>query len=154
MSARWTLSSTYLLPMARYPIYILTYNMDLIALLLFMVQNPHLEHHEILKHWERNELVQYAYQQSGWDMDFITTVERESWFSPLAIGDSWNSKGLCQWNRKPYIWNDSWFKDPYWQVDKCLETYNAYMAQGIIHKRLYGYNARHTVRERFSFPNK
>lgn len=39
------------------------------------------------------------------------------------------------------------FKDGYWQVKKCYETYQEYMKAGNIRNRLYGYRVRETRRK-------
>jgi len=103
--------------------------------------------------WElTQDLVQYAYDVSSWNLDFIHTIECENWMrEPLrqsnVVNEKWQretSYWLCQRNT---IWfsdivNDQNFSDPYWQIDKCLEMYNGWQSIGILENRLYWYNNR------------
>lgn len=98
----------------------------------------------VTRNWERNELVTKAFELSNGDIDFLLTVEAESRWNTEAIGDHWNSKGLCQWHRKWHknVRNDPNFSDPDWQLKKCFEFYSWYKTAWIIQKRLYWYNRR------------
>lgn len=98
----------------------------------------------VTRNWEKNELVTKAFELSDGDIDFLLTVEAESKWNTEAIGDHWNSKGLCQWHRKWHskIRKDPNFSDPDWQLQKCFEFYSWYKAAWIIQKRLYWYNRR------------
>lgn len=120
--------------------------------MLMMILYPQNTEPQILKNGQPNELVQYAYEISGQDMDFVLTVERESGFYPGSVGDNWTSKWLCQWHNQPHVWNDPNFSDPYWQVEKCLWTYSTYMSKNQMYK-LSWYKVRHTVADRFTIIN-
>ncbi len=92
----------------------------------------------------RTALVRAAWERSGHDLDFLTTIEQESRWNSKTVGDKGRAFGLCQWRIE---WNsktvkDKNFSDPYWQLDRCLEYYQSQRAAGIIHKRLYGWNVR------------
>lgn len=98
----------------------------------------------VTRYGVRSDLATKAYRMSGGDMDFIKTVEVESKWDINAVGDSGSSKGLCQWH---IAWhketrNDPNFKDADWQLKKCFEAYNSYMAAGNIRSRLYWYRVR------------
>ena len=98
----------------------------------------------ITRNWKRNELVTKAFELSEGDIDFLLTVEAESRWNTEAIGDHWNSKGLCQWHKRwqKSVRQDPNFSDPDWQLQKCFEFYQWYKKAWIIHKRLYWYNVR------------
>lgn len=120
---------------------------EILALLVSFWLNPQVE---IVKFWEPNPIVTYAYEESWYDLDFVLTLERESGFNPKAVWDNWTSFGLCQFHNRPDIVNDERFSDPYWQVDKCLYSYTVWKEKGILHKRLFWYNARAEVANRFT----
>lgn len=111
-----------------------------------------IKENKILKYEKEDELVSHAYSLSNGNLDFIYTVERESGFSPNAIGDGGNSKGLCQWNIRWHkeIRNHQNFNDGKWQVERCYEYYSAVKKNNTIQKRLYGYKKRMEVKNRFS----
>ena len=106
---------------------------------------------KIFRLGEENDLVQYAWELSEGDWDFILTVEGESEFKPSAVGDNGNSKGLCQWHQRWHkdVRNDPNFNDGRWQVEKCWEYFKGYREAGILHKRLFAYNYRQDKRSRF-----
>lgn len=100
-----------------------------------------------------NVNVHNAWDISEGDMDFILTVEAESQFDENAVGDHWRWHWFCQWNT---TWhsetiNDSNFRDPVWQIQKCFEYYTEVFNNGTISNRLYWYNIRHLVKDRFKF---
>lgn len=105
------------------------------------------------KQLTHSELVQKWYEISNGDIDFILTVQAESWWSPKAIGDKWLAHWLCQWNERWHkdITRDINFKSPEWQLKKCFEYYSNYKKKNILHKRLYWYNHRNKYRHLFTF---
>ena len=77
-------------------------------------------------------LVNYAYEISGWDLDFLETITHESMrdhtIQSNYITSDWKreeSYGLGQRNIVRYsdIIEDPRFKDPYWQLDIMREKY-------------------------------
>lgn len=93
-----------------------------------------------------DDRLQWAYDISGGDMDFLGTVSAESMWDYEAVGDDGHAYGLCQWH-------DYWHKDKQRhyknlktgeeKIEYCYETYKAYVEAGNIENRLYGYNVRH-----------
>lgn len=97
-----------------------------------------------LSNESRTSFVRAAWEKSWKDIDFLTTIEQESRWDSKALGDKWRAHGLCQWRiewHKPTIQNKN-FGDPYWQLDRCLEYYQSKVANGTIHRSLYGWNVR------------
>jgi hypothetical protein len=100
------------------------------------------------------DYVQYAYDISWWDMDFITTLEAENWlWSPTrqsevinSYGKREDSWGFCQIHRRWHsdiVDDPRFFSDPYRQLDKCLEKY-------MWGTKFYWYYVRHWLDKRFS----
>jgi hypothetical protein len=102
---------------------------------------------------DQQELVTYARNLTK-NIDFILTIERESWFRRDAKGDWLTSYWLCQWhNPGKKEWRltstDPALKDWYSMIDKCRES------RQIKGKRvwswLHWYAKRHEVKDRFTF---
>lgn len=89
-----------------------------------------------------NDLVQYAYDISSGDMDFILTITHESkrnWKAQGAGGEEW----LCQRTDFWKEWKSSKeFANPNRQIDKCREQYQWWIAGGAIERQLVGYKYR------------
>jgi hypothetical protein len=94
---------------------------------------------------DQNQFVRYASEISGNDIDFLATLEAENglWTSDRVgvTGDI----GFCQIS--PYyhsrITSDPrFFKEPYWQIEKCWELYKG-------GTRFYGYDRREPLKTRF-----
>ncbi len=85
---------------------------DFINYLLETPPNPHQiaanQSPKILRNWWNDPRVQYGYEISNGDMDFIRTIEAESKWHVSAVGDSWNSFGLCQFHKgfNPWLHNE------------------------------------------------
>jgi hypothetical protein len=115
--------------------------------------------YEKINWWElTKDLVDYAYDVSDGDLDFIHTIECENgMWEPLRqsnVVKEWKretSYGLCQRNTRWFsnIVNDPNFSDPYWQIDTCWEMYNNRKEIWILHNRLYGYNNRRRCAQKF-----
>jgi len=89
-----------------------------------------------------NDLVQYAYDISSGDMDFILTITHESKRNRKAQG-AWWEDGLCQWTDFWKEWKASKeFANPNRQIDKCREQYQWWLAGGAIERQLVGYKYR------------
>lgn len=92
-----------------------------------------------------NDRVQYAYDISGGDMDFIGTIASESMFDYDAVGDGGRSFGLCQihdyWNKEmqmKYRSLTTWEE----KIEFCYQVYKDYKDRWVVQNRLYGYNVR------------
>lgn len=92
---------------------------------------------------EQQKYIDYAWKISQ-DKEFIYMMEGEnSLWTPdrqsdvVKNGFREQSYGFCQINKHfhSHIVNDPRFKDPYWQLDKCLELWKGGTA-------FYGYNNR------------
>lgn len=107
-----------------------------------------------IKIWANDEqqaLVKYAWKVS-WNIDFILTIERESWFRRDAVWDWWTSYWLCQWHQPWKVWRWKYSTDQalanwYNMIDKCWESRQIKWDK--IWSWLYGYNTRHQVKNRF-----
>ena len=94
--------------------------------------------------WEHNHLIQYAYELSKCNLNFVALLEAEN--------DQWTVDrvgitgdiGLCQISPyyHPWITSHEKFYDPYWQLDACLALYN----KG---ERFYGADNIHNTITRF-----
>jgi len=99
------------------------------------------------------QIIDYAYKT--WGEDFVLTLEAESWFNPDAISPkntNWSRDyGLCQLNSNYYsdFINSKAFSNPFSQIDLCRLIYKNWIDRWILHKRMFWYNVRHKVRDRF-----
>lgn len=108
----------------------------------------------ILRKWWNDPRVQYAYNISWWDMDFIKTIEAESKWDVNASWDSHKSFWLCQINK---IYNPEMQKQyralpsDNEKVLFCYKQYSKWVRQWVIKTRLYGYNVRNLKQNKNSF---
>jgi hypothetical protein len=105
---------------------------------------------------EVQSLVDYAWEVSGGDKDFILTIDAEnSQWSPDRRSDLsywrngkeyWDT-GICQISEyyHPEIVYSERFSDPYWQIDQCWRLYSG-------GTRFYGYDVRMRKAPSFQFP--
>lgn len=87
----------------------------------------------------------YAWE-AWWDIDFILTLQQESWMSNSSIWDQWNSIGYCQIH-KGYQpgWHAEYSKLKTWQerMNYCHEKYvYASTLKWWVWSRFHGYNLR------------
>jgi hypothetical protein len=71
-------------------------------------------------------VVQYAYEYTSWDMDFIYMMECESWMKPTNKWDSWKAYGLCQMNSNYHKIPQEYYDDWKYQVEYCYEKYKGW----------------------------
>ena len=99
---------------------------------------------KILRDGQELEALTYTWNKYG-DIDFIKTIEAESRWDMHAVWDSWDAYGYCQINKNfnPDMQTEYRSLKTYQQrIDYCYAQYKTWVDKGIIHKRLYGYNAR------------
>ena len=108
----------------------------------------------IYRHWWNDPRVQYAYNISGGDMDFIKTIEAESKWDLNALWDSGKSFWLCQIHKgynpamqKAY----RALKTDNEKVKMCYDQYKDWVNRWVIKTRLYGYNVRNKPQNSKSF---
>lgn len=68
---------------------------------------------------QRQAMIQKAYDL--WGLDFVTMLECESGFNPLAIGDSWRSYGLCQMNSRWHTVTEEYKNSWEVQIETCYQ---------------------------------
>ena len=68
---------------------------------------------------QRQLMIQKAYDL--WGLDFVTMLECESGFNPLAIGDSWRSYGLCQMNTRWHTVTEEYKNSWEVQIETCYQ---------------------------------
>ena len=68
---------------------------------------------------QRQLMIQKAYDLGG--LDFVTMLECESGFNPLAIGDSWRSYGLCQINTRWHTVTEEYKNSWEVQIETCYQ---------------------------------
>lgn len=109
------------------------------------VENSFQSGSKIYRDWWNDPRVQYAYNISKGNMDFILTIEAESRWDSNAIWDQWNSFWLCQihkrWNSKLQLQYRA-LKTDEEKINLCYEQYMWWVKRGVIKTRLYGYNYR------------
>lgn len=98
--------------------------------------------------------VQYAYNISGGDMDFIKTIEAESKWDVNALWDSGKSFWLCQIHKgynpamqKAY----RALKTDNEKVKMCYDQYKDWVNRWVIKTRLYWFNVRNKPQNKNSF---
>lgn len=108
----------------------------------------------ILRKGWNDPRVQYAYNLSCGDMDFIKTIEAESKWDVNALGDHGKSFWLCQIHKgfnakmqKAY----RELKTDNEKVEMCYYQYKDWVRRGVIKTRLYGYNTRDLPQNKNSF---
>lgn len=70
---------------------------------------------------QRQLMIQKAYDLGG--LDFVTMLECESGFNPLAIGDSWRSYGLCQINTRWHTVTEEYKNSWEVQIETCYQKW-------------------------------
>ncbi len=109
---------------------------------------------KIYRDWWNDPRVQYAYDLSKWNMDFILTLEAESRFDLNAVGDNGNSFWLCQIHKrfnKELQLKYRALKTDEEKINLCYESYMWWVKRGVIRTRLYGYNYRKQRSYLFTF---
>ncbi len=89
--------------------------------------------------------VQYAYDLSKGNMDFILTIEAESRWDVNAVWDGWNSFGLCQIHKRfnPEMQKQyRKLKTDNEKIKMCYDQYQNWVKRWVIKTRLYWYNYR------------
>lgn len=119
-------------------------------------RNQEITKTEITRLWKQNDLVDYAWQISSWNIDFILTVEGESEFKPDAVSPNWLEKWLCQRHKSRFndVQTNPNFTDQFRQAEKCRSDYQKRVAEDRITTMLYAYNIRHSKRNRFNIVKK
>jgi len=99
----------------------------------------------ILRNGWNDPRVQFAYDISCWNMDFIKTIEAESRWDVNASWDSHKAFWLCQINK---LYNPEMqkqyrnLKSDNEKVSFCYGQYQDWVKRWVIKTRLYGYNKR------------
>lgn len=118
-----------------------------------IVDSTYIEWKKIYRNWWALDYLQYAYDMSHWDMDFILTIEAESRWDLNSVWDNWNSYWLCQLHGK-------WHKDKqdeyksysdFWKVDYCYRLYTMWKKDWVIFNMLHGYAKRGKEVSKFTF---
>lgn len=109
---------------------------------------------KIYRDWWNDPRVQYAYDLSKWNMDFILTIEAESRFDLNAVGDNGNSFWLCQihkrFNKEMQLKYRA-LKTDEEKINLCYESYMWWVKRWVIKTRLYWYNYRKARAYLFTF---
>ena len=108
----------------------------------------------IYRNWWNDPRVQYAYNISGGDMDFIKTIEAESKWDLNALWDGGKSFWLCQihkgYNPKMQkMYRD--LKTDNEKVKMCYDQYKDWVNRWVIKTRLYWFNVRNKPQNKNSF---
>ena len=75
--------------------------------------------HKWYKSWDlAQQVVQYAYEYTSWDMDFIYMMECESWMKPTNKWDSWKAN----YHKIP----QEYYDDRWYQVRYCYDKYKSW----------------------------
>ena len=108
----------------------------------------------IYRHWWNDPRVQYAYNISGGDMDFIKTIEAESKWDLNALWDGGKSFWLCQIHKG---YNSAMqkayraLKTDNEKVKMCYDQYKDWVNRGVIKTRLYWFNVRNKPQNKKPF---
>lgn len=102
---------------------------------------------------EEQELIDYARTLTQ-NLDFIFTIERESWRYWQAVWDWWTSYWLCQRHQpgryERWVNNeDTTIADWYAMIDACRKTWQIKEKTTWVGSWLHAYSVRHTVKNRF-----
>ena len=118
------------------------------------VESSFLSGSKIYRNWWNDPRVQYAYNISGGDMDFIKTIEAESKWDVNALWDGGKSFWLCQIHKgynptmqKAY----RALKTDNEKVKMCYDQYKDWVKRGVIKTRLYWFNVRNKPQNKNSF---
>lgn len=80
--------------------------------------------HKWYKDWDlAQQVVQYAYEYTSGDMDFIYMLECESANNPLAKWDSGKAYWICQMHSSYHDIPQQYYDDWKYQVEYCYEKY-------------------------------
>lgn len=99
----------------------------------------------ILRNNWNDPRVQYAYDISKGNMDFILTIEAESRWDVNAVWDGWSSFGLCQIHKRfnPEMQKQyRKLKTDNEKIKMCYDQYQNWVKRWVIKTRLYWYNYR------------
>ena len=109
---------------------------------------------KIYRNWWNDPRVQYAYNISGGDIDFIKTIEAESKWDVNALWDKGKSFWLCQIHK----WYNPTMQKAYRalktdneKVKMCYDQYKDWVNRGVIKTRLYWYNVRNKPQNKKPF---
>lgn len=106
--------------------------------------------HKWYKDWDlAQQIVQYAYEYTSWDMDFIYMMECESWMKPTNKWDSWKAYGLCQMNSNYHKIPQEYYDDWKFQVEYCYEKYKGWTKFYWPSRKIKGQNCADYVKDRF-----
>lgn len=112
------------------------------------------ESKNIYRDWWNDPRVQYAYNMSKWNMDFILTIEAESRWDVNAVGDGGSSFWLCQIHKrfnKELQLKYRALKTDEEKINLCYEQYMWWVKRWVIKTRLYWYNYRKQRSYLFTF---
>lgn len=88
------------------------------------VKNPSKITHKGYKSWDvAQQIVQYAYDYTSGDMDFIYLLECESAMNPTNKWDSGKAYWICQMNSDYHNIPQEYYDDRWFQVRYCYEKY-------------------------------
>jgi hypothetical protein len=108
----------------------------------------------IYRDWWNDPRVQYAYDISKGNMDFILTIEAESRWDMNAVWDKWKSFWLCQIHKKYNAVLQKEYRTLKTDNEKITFCYNLYqwwVKQWVIKTQLYWYNYRKARSYIFTF---
>ena len=108
----------------------------------------------IYRNWWNDPRVQYAYNISGGDMDFIKTIEAESKWDVNALWDSGKSFWLCQIHKRYNPKMQKMYRDLKTDNEKvkmCYDQYKDWVNRWVIKTRLYWFNVRNKPQNKNSF---
>lgn len=118
------------------------------------IENSFQSGSKIYRNWWNDPRVQYAYNISGGDMDFIKTIEAESKWDLNALWDGGKSFWLCQIHKgynpamqKAY----RALKTDNEKVKMCYDQYKNWVKRWVIKTRLYWFNVRNKPQNKNSF---
>lgn len=100
-----------------------------------------------------NEIVNYWYDQSSWNLDMIATFMAENWNFDHTKVSKTNDYWLCMLHRnktnRKWIEDERW-SDPMYQAEVCLDKWNAVPNPS---KVWYWWKNREKMKERIYFFN-
>lgn len=99
------------------------------------------------------DLIDYARDLSH-DLDFILTIEWESWWYREAVWDGWTSYWLCQWHQPGHVnrWvdnDDPTIATPYAMIDTCWNSWQA--KWDLVWERVHAYYWRMSHLYKYTF---